>query len=271
MHCLYLGVVKKLMSFWFDAEFYDHPSSLFVFIKNIDKLMNKIVPPSFVERLPRKIYDYASWKAHEYKVFLMVYSLLVLKNIMAKNYFEHLILIVYSIILLNSSSVSDEMIDLSRILLTEYVQRFKLLYGEKFMSRNKHLLLQLPDEVKKFGPLWVMSCFPYENYNGILKKYVHGSKSPKLQISSAVNSFWYFSKIKDKYLREDSLVRLFCDTIEKSGTHRQNFTKIDKTIYAVGKMINGPPLSAEIKNILNSHNISFFLRTKMLHFQQYID
>ena len=105
-----------------------------------------------------------------------------------------------------------------------YVPRFQVLYGQRFMTCNIHLLLHLADNIKKFGPLWTMSCFPFENFNGILKSYVHGSRKPELQIYSAAKIF----------LRPDSGAYYFCKKIARSGTHRRNMHQIDENQFMVG-------------------------------------
>ena len=222
MHCLYQGVTKKLLGFWFDAEFCNHPSSLLPFINIVNSRMKLLTPPSFVNRMPRKVSEYSYWKASELETFLLIYSLPVLENIMNENYFQHHMLLVKAISMLNCNSVNDEMIEIAERLLTEYLVRFELLYGKKYMTCNIHLLKHLSNDVKKFGPLWVLSCYPFEDFNGTLKSYVHGSRHPELQICSAVTSFLCLAEIKEKYLVVGSGTDNFCKKIEKSGTQAKN-------------------------------------------------
>lgn len=54
--------------------------------------------------------------------------------------------------------------------------------GERYMSANVHALLHLPDVVKKLGPLWAHSCFPFEAGNGELLKLFHGTQSTEKQV-----------------------------------------------------------------------------------------
>ena len=119
--------------------------------------IKELKPPSFVNHMPRKVSEFSYWKATELKTFLLVCSLPILENIMSKKYFEHNKLLVYAITVLIFSSVSDEMVETARRLLTEYVEIFQILYG-----------------IKKFGPFWTMTCFQFENFNGILKSYTMG-------------------------------------------------------------------------------------------------
>ena len=54
MHCVFQGITKKLMPFWFDSENRTHPSSLFAFIHIVDSKIKNLRLPSFLPRIPRK-------------------------------------------------------------------------------------------------------------------------------------------------------------------------------------------------------------------------
>jgi hypothetical protein len=43
--------------------------------------------------------------------------------------------------------------------------------------------------VEDLGPLWIYSCFPFENVNGHLMELFHGTQNVELQILSSVNVF----------------------------------------------------------------------------------
>lgn len=51
------------------------------------------------------------------------------------------------------------------------------------MTINVHNLLHLPNAVKRLGPLWAHSCFPFESANGELLKLFHGSQAIEKQIN----------------------------------------------------------------------------------------
>ena len=55
------------------------------------------------------------------------------------------------------------------------------------MSSNVHGLLHLPQSVCDLGPLWSHSCFPFENANGEILKFFHGSQSLQKQVAIANN------------------------------------------------------------------------------------
>ncbi|KAJ8683301.1 hypothetical protein QAD02_019093 [Eretmocerus hayati] len=97
--------------------------SLFNYIALINERIKKLKLPSFIQRLPRDVSDYEYWKASELKTFLLIYSPIILNGIMPKKYYEHHLLLVHGLTLLNSSIVTDENIEEARKLLKESVSR----------------------------------------------------------------------------------------------------------------------------------------------------
>jgi len=54
--------------------------------------------------------------------------------------------------------------------------------GLRFMSINFHLLVHLVECVREFGPLWTVSCFPFENANGLLVKCITGTNDSAINM-----------------------------------------------------------------------------------------
>ncbi|XP_026475923.1 uncharacterized protein LOC113381164, partial [Ctenocephalides felis] len=175
MHCVEGGVVKKLLSLFFNTEFKNKPFSLYAVINVIDARLKSIKPPKFVHRMPRSVTELLHWKASELKLWFFHYSLPVLYGILAPQYFEHYVLLVAGISILNSNTISLYKLDVARDFLHK-VKCFEYLYGEMYCSINVHQLLHLPDCVQNLGPLWVYSCFEYEDINGQLLKLIHGTR-----------------------------------------------------------------------------------------------
>lgn len=234
MHCIQ-GHFKKLMKYWFDPKYRTKPYSLFAYIDVINDLIKKLTPPSCIPRIPRKVNDFLYWKFSELKVFLLIFSLPIFRIIMSQEYYEHHLLLVHGITLLTSPSISSNMVEEARKSLKEYGKKFAALYGEKSMTCNLHLIsTHLADDVLKFGPLFINSCFVFENMNGILKSFVHGTKYAQLQITSAVINFIHFQELREKYIRPGSEVFNFLKKIELSGTHRRKVKQLCHNIFAVG-------------------------------------
>ena len=235
MHCIYINDTKKLMSLWFDVESQNLAFSLRPFLPEINKILSQIRPINSVEKKPRSLDEYAYWKASELKYFLLVYSLPILKRYMLDVYFHHHILLIYGISILNSTSISeDNLIDVEKIL-KEYVKRFEILYGKRHMTCNIHSILHLVEVVRHFGPLFVTSCSPFENLNGILKGFVHGSKNPELQIHSSVSMLLNLKKLKDTVLKKNSNVALFCKSMEERSNTRKKLNEISDKTFIIGK------------------------------------
>ncbi|XP_077258856.1 uncharacterized protein LOC143895532 isoform X2 [Temnothorax americanus] len=185
MHCIFPGVVKKLLQFWFDPSFSGEPFSLCALSGVVDSRLTRIKPPKFVHRMPRTVLDLCHWKASELKMWFFYYSIVILEGIMNPIYFRHYLLLVSGISLLNSSCVTVKNVEDAESLLHKFVRECPTLYGLQFCSINIHQILHLPDCVRRLGPLWVYSCFPYEDINGKILKLVHGTTNIESQIASA--------------------------------------------------------------------------------------
>ena len=149
--------------------------------------MLNITPPNCISRAPRSITkDFAHWKASEFRSFLSFYSIPCLWNILPDECFQHFILFVEAIWLLDQSSISPQCLQKSGYLLHHFCLRIEALYGCRYETFNVHSLLHLQDCVNNVGPLWACSCFWFEDYNGDLRKLFHGAQKVELQIAFSV-------------------------------------------------------------------------------------
>ena len=117
-----------------------------------------------------------------------------------------------------------------------------------------------------------MSCFPFENLNGVLKSYVHGSRYAELQIYSSVSMYLSLSYLKYLFLQPGSKSYEFCRRMKSSGTHRYKTKLLGQNIFALGtfKTLKEPPefvLDALIidpfLNQSNYHNFERLFKNKM--------
>ena len=105
---------------------------------------------------------------------------------MPDEYFQHFILLVEAIWLLDHISESPECLQKAHNLLRHFCLRIEALYGSRYETFNVHCLFHLHDCVKNIGPLRVSSCFWYEDYNGDLKRLFHGTNKVEVQIAFSV-------------------------------------------------------------------------------------
>ena len=126
-------------------------------------------------------------------------------------YFQNYLLFVEAIFILLSSSVSRQDLKKAGRLLSHFCLIFGKLYGDRQERINVHLLLHLCDFVKLFGPLFCYSCFPFEDFNGLLKSLVKGSQHAEAQIVNSVSIIQKLPELaKQFYLKEQIFTIAIC-------------------------------------------------------------
>ncbi|XP_064472537.1 uncharacterized protein LOC135387052 [Ornithodoros turicata] len=182
MHAVLLGVTRQLTEHWLQCTSADcyigAPKTLHI----IESTLCSIRPPISFTRLPRPLKEWKDWKASEWKNWLLFYAPVTLKGTLPTKYLHHFELLSQSVFTMLRTSVSSDDIDRVNGLLVQFVCDAQLLYGNEFMTFNVHQLLHLPKCVKKMGPLWAHSCFPFESMNGRLLKLITAAKGVPLQI-----------------------------------------------------------------------------------------
>ncbi|KAK3932964.1 Halomucin [Frankliniella fusca] len=233
MHGVFLGVCKMLMKLWFSSTYSTMPWSIHHLTGILDEKLKKIKSPSFVQRAPRQLKDMKFWKASEYKLFLLYYSVPLLKNVLSEVYLKHHCLLVSAISLLSQDSISLAQVQTASKLLMSYVSDFARLYALRFLGMNVHQLIHLSDQVLDLGPLWVYNCAFLENYNGKINKFFHGTQHVAMQICSTASMFMQIPVFK-RMLPPDSKVKGFCDKLENWRKPFKIADVIDDYSYAVG-------------------------------------
>lgn len=174
MHSILLGTGKQFFNIWFWKK---GNWSIKQHMEEIDEFLLNIRPPYFFNRMPRSITLNGFFKASEYYNWILYYSIPAVVNYLPDKYFQHWLLLVISLFNLLQKPIRINP-DLKRteILLKLFVRDIGELYSDREYSYNVHQLLHIVLCVKRWGPLWATSAFPYENYNSFLAKSVHGSK-----------------------------------------------------------------------------------------------
>jgi hypothetical protein len=176
MHGALLGVVKKFMELWFDPKFSQHSWFIGTHTKVIDRHLQSIKPPYFIHRRPRAITKtYHHWKASELRNWLLFYSIPCLLPFLEKVYLVHFSCLAEGVYILLGEGISPAEIARANLLLCTFAKNVEKLYGPQYMSMNVHNLVHLADIVKRWGPLWCWSCFPYESFNGTIMDTIHGT------------------------------------------------------------------------------------------------
>ena len=113
-----------------------------------------------------------------------------------------------------------------------------------------NILLFNVDTVERFGPLYVSTCFPFENLNGLLKSLVKGNNHPELQVYSSYTLFSQYTHLRDNLLISDSEVLNFCENMMKRSKRRRKISIVQDNIYIVGTSHHLKSVNDNIKEAL---------------------
>ena len=237
MHTVLLGIVKMLMSRWFDTTYRHSPYYCGDKISICDSRRANIKPPNNISRIPRSLYDRTHYKASEYRTWLLYYSLPVMRGILQQLYFDHFMLLVCAVFILLKTSISECDIQQASQLLEHFCLRAENLYDARIQTFNLHQLLHLTDCVINNGPLWSCSCFFFEDLNGDVRNLFHGSQNPESQIVKAVSVIQHLPKLRDSLPVSD--VKTFCKTLvtKKETGYVTEVICESKQLYVVGAVV----------------------------------
>lgn len=174
MHSMLLGVARQIISVWINKK---GPWNIKKHLKDIDSFLLSIRPPHFFNRMPRSLTLIHFYKASEYYDLILFYSLPAFCNYLPKEYLQHWMLFVKSLFILLQETIGRSQLEEAEILLKSFVYQIKRLYSDRELSYNIHQMLHLVLVVKRWGPLWATSAFPFENFNGFLANCAHGTKN----------------------------------------------------------------------------------------------
>lgn len=185
MHCVLLGAEKRLTDFFCNSK---NSDQLFYIKPKKRELLNQrllaIKPTSDIVRKPRSLEKRSDFKASEHRFMLLYYLPVCLPGCVPHEYVKHVRLLSGAVYILLKSSIPRDEVDEAEKMLNKFVKDHQRLFGEKNMVMVIHLLKHLALSVRKLGPLWCHSAFPFERNNGVLVKKVKGTTDVLLQISS---------------------------------------------------------------------------------------
>ena len=148
----------------------------------INSRIRTIRSPQEIHCLPRDI-SAAKWKAAEWKNWLLYYAVPCLLGILDHRYMEHLSVVVVAVYLVLQETISADELLAAEDHITAFITAVTPLHGEKAMTFNMHSLLHLVDSVRKTGPLWATSAFPFESEVYTVKQEIKGPVNVAVQIA----------------------------------------------------------------------------------------
>lgn len=183
MHNILLGVVKTLLNFWFEPGYkhcYINPKQAAL----LDERILSIKACSFIKRKPRSLSKRDQFKASELRSLLLYFLPVSLRGILRLEFYEHFMKLSMSVYVLLKKDISDDELEEVEDVLKEFVLEYEQLYGSENVVMNTHLVQHLVHSVRNHGPLWTHSAFHFEDFNGVITKFVKGTTDVLLQVSS---------------------------------------------------------------------------------------
>lgn len=226
MHTILLGVVKHIWELWIKTSIHLTAAK----IKNIDESLLKIKPPHDVRKLPHVISDQSNYKAKDWKSWLLYYSIPICLDYIPKKYIHHYALLVKCIYILLKTDITNSELNKCEEDLMIFVALFEVLYGKESMRFNVHMLLHAVQSVRKSGPLWATSAFPFESNIYFLKRLVNGPKGVEQQIANKSLQILSY-KVGMSNSSSPNHVKAFCEQLFNKNRSTVNVEVNDGVIF----------------------------------------
>ena len=178
MHNLYLGSAKHCFELWIEEDILSRRD-----IKTIGSKMRLFHLPAEVGRIPSNISScHGSFTADQWKNWILIYSPIVLKDVMPHDHLQCWLLFVHACRIITCNCIKQTDVDTADLFLKQFCCKFQMLYGNFRCTMNMHLHMHLKEIFKYFGPPHATWCYPFERFNGILGSYHTNKRDIETQI-----------------------------------------------------------------------------------------
>lgn len=137
MHGIDLGVTKKiLLRIYGRKTILPISSSSVIAMSEYLISLGRYIPREFA-RKPRTLVEIPRWKATEFRQFILCTGIVVMKDFLPSEIYEHFVLLhsSYRILL---SSPNNEQLEMVQEIIQRFVELFPVLYGRSSVSYNVH-------------------------------------------------------------------------------------------------------------------------------------
>ncbi|KAH0557571.1 hypothetical protein KQX54_008436 [Cotesia glomerata] len=135
------------------------------------------------------------------------------------------------------------------------------------MTFNIHSLLHLGESVRRSGPLWGTSAFPFENGIFYDKLNVNGPKSVSLQMSrKRLKKIRLRSKINASTTSNECAN--YCHKLFEPEEKLRNCVELPNNIRLIGEKLKTSQVEEAMKNYLQNQNIEIHIFSKCIYQQK---
>lgn len=184
LHLLHLGIMKKFVKIWrdggskLDYKWNDSDmSKMNTFLERCNRQK-----PNDIHRAIRNLHCYKFWKGTEFRTFLMYVGVVILKETLAIEEYNHFLKL-FCAVRLCSHDKYLKYERLAKELFDEFVDNYIEIYGKDTISSNVHNISHIIEDVRNFGNLTKIDAYPFENFLNSLKLKVKKCNKPLEQIS----------------------------------------------------------------------------------------
>lgn len=267
-HAACHGVCKTIMGAWLGEDGADVVENPFYIgspdnLKKLNKMMNSIHLPVEARRILRDLIDWAYWKGRELENFILYVSVPLLEHILPKRFLSHWILFVQAMHFLLQDTVTEKHRLQASALLHSYGMKVAELYPQRHRTYNNHIVSEhLAEHCERWGPLWCVNGYSYENGIRILNGKIYSSYGVASQICRALSHSKSLEILRAQV--STPFTEKFKDDIEKRKKSNCIYVLEDKYLGYAKKI----QLTNEEIFILNQQHIDhtqFVEVPKMLH------
>ena len=178
MHNLLLGTAKRVLCIWKKLNIITSDKFLC-----IQALVDRFVTPSDIGCIPIRIESgFSGFTADQWKHWVLVYSLVCMKNFLESDEYFCWQSYVSAVSLFCSRAITKTGIELADKLIHKFCCLFENLYGKEECTPNLHLHCHLSESILNFGPAPTFWLFSFERLNGILGSYHNNRHSVEIQL-----------------------------------------------------------------------------------------
>lgn len=174
MHCVCLGVVRKLCEAYFvGLKYLKLPCKLSVKMKDELSIqissLQKYLPSEFTRKL-RPVKEFVHYKAVEFRILILYLGPVIFKNSLPCEFYYNFLLLHYAIYSFCSPVYCTSLYSEAEGCIEKFNETAERLFCGRLQTYNTHIIRHLPEFVKMYGCLDSWSAFVYENYLGLLKR-----------------------------------------------------------------------------------------------------
>lgn len=208
LHLLELGIMKRLLTGWRDGSLGFTGKLSAYQIQCLSTATVNVSLPKEIHRRMRAIDCLSYWKGTEWRSFLNYVGVVVLKDILDVTLYNHFLLL-FTAVTICSSDMYASMRPIAQALFEKFIEEFKIIYGEQYITSNIHNLEHVVGDVNRFGSLNTISAYPFESYlfqiknllrqgNFCLEQVINRMQEKKVQQTNGSNQLFMPKLVKRK-------------------------------------------------------------------------